>query len=448
MPPTLRKELGFVDAAAIVVGTTIGSGIFLIPSSIAAELHSLGAVLVAWFVGGVLTLFGALSLGELGSIYPGTGGLCIYLKQAYGSFIAFLYAWGLLSMIHSGSIAALAVGFGLYAGQILPLNGVEEKIVSAACVLVFTSISCLGIRGGKLTQNLIAAAKIGGLAGIIVLLWIKGSRPISIFHLFGVPKRTDPALSLAGFGVALVAVLFAYEGWHVVSFVAGEMKRPQADLPRALLYGTAVIVLIYLSANIGYYHLLSPAEIRASNAVAGLAVGKILGPIGRAAISVLILVSILGSLNGLILTGPRVYYAMARDGLFPSGLARLGGRRRTPMLALIVQGVWATVLAVSGTYQELFTDVIFTAWIFYGLAVAGVLVIRRREPHAQRPFRVPGYPWAPVLFCVAAAGLVISTIVERPAGALVGVALVASGAPIYHRFVKARAASEIKGDSS
>lgn len=448
MPPTLRKELSFVDAAAIVVGTTIGSGIFLIPSSIAAELNSLGPVLIAWFAGGVLTLFGALSLGELGSIYPGTGGLCVYLKQAYGSFIAFLYAWGLLSMIHSGSIAALAVGFGLYAGQILPLNGVEEKIVSAACVLVFTSISCLGIRGGKLTQNLIAGAKIVGLAGVIVLLWIEGSRPISIFHLLGVPKRTDPALPLAGFGVALVAVLFAYEGWHVVSFVAGEMKRPQTDLPRALLYGTAVIVLIYLSANIGYYRLLSPAEIRTSSAVAGLAVGKILGPIGRAAISVLILVSILGSLNGLILTGPRVYYAMARDGLFPSGLGRLSGRRRTPMPALIVQGVWAAVLAVSGTYQELFTGVIFTAWIFYGLAVAGVLVIRRREPHAQRPFRVPGYPWAPLLFCVAAAGLAISTIVERPAGALVGAGLVASGAPVYLRFVRPRAAAALKRDSS
>ena len=433
-PLGLRRELNLFDAVAVVVGTIIGSGIFLIPSFIAAQLNTLGAVLLVWVVGGILTVFGALSLAELGSIYPGTGGLCTYLRHAYGPLPAFLYAWGLLFMIHSGSIAALAVGFGLYVGQILPLTTVEEKVLSAACVLALTTISCLGIRGGKLVQNLIAIAKISGLAGIILLLCIKGSRPI---HLFEVGANTGGhVFSLARFGIALVAVLFAYEGWHVVSFVAGEMKRPQVDLPRSLFYGTAAVMLIYLSANLGYYHLLSPAEIRGSNAVAAFAVGKLLGPIAKTVISLLILVSILGSMNGLILTGPRVYYAMARDNAFPRIFGQVSNRYRTPMLALIVQGVWSAVLAASGSYQQLFTDVIFTAWIFYGLAVAAVLVLRRTQPQLERPFRVPGYPWVSLLFCAAAIGLVLSTIIERPGGALIGIGLIAGGIPVYFFFIR------------
>jgi APA family basic amino acid/polyamine antiporter len=265
--------------------------------------------------------------------------------------------------------------------------------------------------------------------GIILLLCAKGSRPL---HLFKTKTTAGgPAFSLARFGIALVAVLFAYEGWHVVSFVAGEMKRPQSDLPRGLFYGTGIIMLIYLAANIGYYHLLSPSQIRGSDAVAAFTVGKLLGPTARSVISILILVSILGSLNGMVLTGPRVYYAMARDGTFPGLFGRMSNRYCTPMPALIVQGVWAAVLAVSGSYQQLFTDVIFTAWIFYGLAVGAVLILRRTQPQIKRVFRVPGYPWVPLLFCMAAIGLVVSTIVERPEGALVGIALIASGVPVY-----------------
>lgn len=431
-PPTLRKELNLFDIVAIVVGTTIGSGIFLIPSSIAGELNSFGTVLLVWVLGGILTVFGALSLAELGSIYPGTGGLCTYLRHAYGSFTAFLYAWGLLLMIHSGSIAALAVGFGLYASQIFPLSPLEQKLLSAACILAFTTISCLGIRGGKLTQNLIASAKVVGLGGIILLQCVRGSRPIHIFER--ATGSGDPAFSIAKFGIALVAVLFAYEGWHVVSFVAGEMKRPQTDLPRGLFYGTAVIMLIYLTANFGYYHLLSPEEIRGSSALAAFAAGVVVGPIGKTAISILIVISILGSINGLVLTGPRVYLAMAQNGVFPRTFGQVSGRYRTPMIALIVQGVWAASLAFSGSYQQLFTDVIFTAWIFYGLAVAAVLVLRRSQPKAERPFCVPGYPWVSLLFCAAAIGVVLNTFVARPASAAVGIGLLSCGIPVYFLF--------------
>jgi basic amino acid/polyamine antiporter, APA family len=426
----LRKELNLFDAVAVVAGTVIGSGIFLLPSFIAAQLNSLGAVLLVWVAGGILTVFGALSLAELGALYPGTGGLCTYLRHAYGPLPAFLYAWGLLVMIHSGSIAALAVAFGLYMARIVPLHAAGEKSLSAVCILALTAINCLGIRGGKFVQNLIAVAKLGGLAGIILLLLMRGSLPI---HLMA---ATGAGFSPASFGIALVAVLWAYEGWHVISFVAGELRYPQRDLPRGLLYGTAIVMAIYIAANIGYYKVLSPAQIRGSDTVAALAVGTLLGPTATTAISILIVVSLLGSLNGLILSGPRVYYAMARDAIFPRAFGRINHRYRTPMPALVIQGMWAAVLAVSGSYQQLFTNVIFTAWIFYGLAVAAVLVLRRSQPQLERPFRVPGYPWASLLFCVAAAGLVLSTFIQTPIGSLIGIGLIACGIPVYFAFAK------------
>jgi len=429
----LRQEITLPDAVAIVVGTTIGSGIFLLPSFIAAQLSSLGAVLVVWIAGGILTICGALSLAELGSMFPGSGGVCVYLQRAYGPLPAFLYAWSLLLMIHSGSIAALAVAFGLYAGQILPLSPLQEKLLSAACILALTSISCLGIRGGKLLQNAVATAKIAGLAAIIVLACARGSRPI---HLFQVAGSNANLFSLGGFGVALIAVLWAYEGWHVISFVAGEMKKPKLDLPRSLFYGTTIVMLIYVIANLGYYHVLTHSEIQDSNAVAALTMRRLFGPVAGASISVLIVVSLLGSLNGLVITGPRVYYAMARSDHSPRAFSLIDERYRTPMLALIIQGMWAAVLAVSGTYQQLFTDVIFTAWIFYGLAVAGVLVLRRTQPRLQRPFMMPGYPWVPILFCTAALGLVLSTVLGSPGGASIGVGFILAGVPMY--FILAR----------
>jgi len=428
-PNILRKELSVFDAVAIVVGTIVGSGIFLLPSFIAVQLDSLGFVLLVWVVGGLLSLFGALSLAELGSIYSGTGGLCTYLRHVYSPLTAFLYAWALLVMIHSGSIAALGVAFGLYFGWVLQLNTIQEKLCSVIAILVLSSINCLGIRGGKWVQNFIAVAKISGLAALILLLSVKGTRPIHLFSL--AVEGPGHAASFAGFNIALVAVLWAYEGWHIVSFVAGEMKRPRLDLPRSLFFGSCIVLLIFATANLGYYHVLSAAEIRSSNAVAALAVQKVLGPSYSSALSVLIMASVLGSMNGLILTGPRVYYAMARDGIFPRAFGQLSDRYRTPMLALVVQGVWAAILAASGSYQQLFSDIIFTAWIFYGLAVAGVLVLRRRQPQLDRPFSVPGYPWLSLLFCAAAASVILSTLIQRPAGAALGMGLLASGLPIY-----------------
>lgn len=427
--PPLRQELGLLDGVAVVVGTIIGSGIFLIPSFIAIQLHSLSAVLLVWTVGGTLTLCGALSLAELGAMFPGAGGLCAYLREAYGSLCAFLYAWALLFMIHSGSIAALGVAFGLFLGQIVRLTLLEQKLASAGLIIGLTAVSCLGIRAGKLVQNLLAVAKISGLVTIIVLLTAKGTRPL---HFFYKPEAMSPRpISAAAFSIALVAVLWAYEGWHVISFVAGEMKKPRVDLPRSLLFGSGIVMLIFLIANLGYYRVLSGNEIRASSAVAASAVGKVMGPVSAKCIALLILVSMVGCTNGLILTGPRVYYAMARDGIFPNIFGRVNDRYRTPMIALIVQGIWAAILATSGSYQQLFTDVVFTAWIFYGLAVAAVLVLRRTQPNMKRPFSVPGYPFLSLLFCGAATALVAANVIQQPRAAFTGTVLVATGVPIY-----------------
>jgi basic amino acid/polyamine antiporter, APA family len=320
------------------------------------------------------------------------------------------------------------VAFGLYAGHIVHVSAIQQKLLGGGCVLALTAINCLGIRGGKLTQNLITLAKVTGLAGIILLLSFRGTRPIHLFSLEGSATR---AATFGGFGIALVAVMWAYEGWHVVSFIAGEMKRPQVDLPRGLVAGIAIVMLIYLAGNFGYYRLLSEAEIRGTDALAAFAVAKVLGPTAGVLISALILVSILGSMNGLVLTGPRAYFAMARDGSFPPIFGRVDERYRTPMIALIVQGAWSVILAMSGSYQQLFTDVIFTAWIFYGLAVGAVVVLRRSQPHSERRFRVPGYPWVSIVFCAAALGLVVSTIAERPLGAAIGIGLIATGIPVY-----------------
>lgn len=425
----LRRELGLFDGVALVVGSIIGSGIFLIPSFIAVQIHSLAAVLLVWIIGGILTLCGALSLAELGALYPGTGGLCTYLREAYGSLCAFLYAWALLFMIHSGSIAALGVAFGLFLGQILPLTALEQRLLGVSLILGLTAISCLGIRAGKLVQNLFAIAKISGLVGIIFIVTIKGSRSIHLFSPTG--ALNWPPVSVGALSVALVAVLWAYEGWHVISFVGGEMKNPRVNLPRSLLYGGAIVMLIFLAANVSYYHALSPTEIQASNAVAAFAVGKVLGPVGAKSISFLILVSLVGCANGFILAGPRVYYAMACDGIFPAIFGKVSDRYRTPMVALTVQGIWAAMLAVSGSYQQLFTDVVFTAWIFYGLAVAAVLVLRRKQPEIARPFSVPGYPFLSLLFCGAATTLVLYNVIQQPRSALIGISLVVTGLPIY-----------------
>ncbi|MBS1850438.1 MAG: amino acid permease [Acidobacteria bacterium] len=428
-PVSLARELTFSDGVALVVGIVIGSGIFLVPAGVAQQLHSVSAGLSIWIVGGVLSFFGALSIAELASAFPGAGGLYVYLREAYGRGTAFVYGWALLSMIQSGSIATLAVAFGLYSGQVFGLTPARQKMASIACIAALTLLNSFGVRHGKYTQNVATVCKTGGLILLIGLLVARGHWGTLQAHFV-----TSEPFHLLPYGVALVAVLWAYEGWHCVSFAAGEFKNTNRDLPRALAWGSFVVAAIYVLANIAYYLVLSPLQLQNSDRAAAAAVSSVYGAGATIFISLVILISILGATNGMVLTGARVYYAMAQDKVFFPQFQKLHSRYRTPVLALTLQGIWASVLTLAGSFQELFTYVIFTAWIFYGLTVAAVIVMRKKAPAILRSFRVPAYPWVPLLFVVAALGIALSTMVNNPSHAAMGLGLVLLGLPIYLLF--------------
>ena len=431
----LARELTAWDGVGVVAGSVIGSGIFLVPGAIALNLGSLRGVLLVWVAGGALSVFGALSLAEMGSMFPQAGGLYTYLREAYGNVIAFLYGWGLLTMIQTGTIATLATGFALYLSQVLTLSQAEQKLFSAGSVLFFTAANLMSVRRAKHIQNVGMAAKLVGLIGLAVMLLTRG-RFTTLSTGWHAPLRA----SWMAYGVSLIAVLWAYEGWHVVSFTASEFRRPQRDLPRSLIVGTLVVCAIYLTLNVGYYAVLGRAQMAGVGSAAAVAAQAAYGANAVRLISVLVVTSILVAINGMTLTGPRVYYAMARDRVFFHSLGRVGARSKVPTFALIVQGAWAAVLTLTGTFQQLYTYVIFTAWIFYGLAVAGVIVLRVRYPHQARSFCTPGYPVLPALFVLAAAAIVINTVASVPLHAAIGVAVILLGLPLYLIFRHRQAA--------
>jgi APA family basic amino acid/polyamine antiporter len=316
----------------------------------------------------------------------------------------------------------------LYLAPLLGVSAGVGRGIAVGTVAFLTLVNCLGVRAGKLVQNIFTTAKLGGLLILAVVLLAHGHASI-----LGASLHADTSAGklVIPFGVALVAVLWAYEGWHVVSFVAAEVESPARNLPRSLALGTATTALVYILANIAYYSVLPREGIAASQRVAAAAMIEVMGPAAGTAISLLIIVSIFGAINGMVLTGPRVYWAMANDGLFFRSFSRISPRYHTPVIALLFQGVWSCALTLLGTFQQLFTYVIFTAWIFYGLTVLAVIVLRFRDPRQPRPFRCPGYPVVPALFALAALGIFISTLVADAKHAAIGIGLVLVGCPLY-----------------
>ncbi len=425
-PRTLPRAVGFLGSTAIVVGTIIGSGIFLVPHKVALQVGSVRSLMLVWIVGGVLSLAGALSLAELGAATPEAGGVYVYLRQAYGKLFAFLYGWAALLVIESGSIATLAVAFSIYAAAFLPFSPFEQKLISVGVIVILSVVNIAGVRKGAAVQTIFMIAKLAGLAIIMGFAFFRTVAPVTASSALPTPQTT-----FSSFGIALIGVLWAYQGWHMLSYAAGEVRDPSRTLPRSYLVGTGVIVAVYLAANLAYLRVLPLAALAEHERVAAEAMTALAGHRGAAFVSALILCSIFGALNGNVLGGARVYFAMARDGLFFKSVGRIHPRFATPVVAIAVQGIWSAVLAASGTFEQLYTYVIFTGWVFYGAAVLAVIVARRKQPQLARPYRVWGYPVMPVAFALASLVIVVSTLVSRPEESGIGLALVLTGVPIY-----------------
>ena len=430
MQRDLARVLRLSDLLLIVVGTVIGSGIFLVPGNVLNSARGdVGVALLIWALGGVLSLLGALSFGELGAMEPEAGGIYVYLRQAYGPLVAFLYGWAMFFVIGSGSIATLAVAFGTrYLPQLVNLGPVAGKTVAVVVIAAVAAVNVRGTRQGATVQNWSTAIKVGALLLMSVALLARG-------HGWGGEVRfLDTPLNgtlLAGAGVGMIGVLWAYEGWQYVTFSAGEAVNPQRTFPRGIVLGTLLVVGIYLLANVSYVAALGAEGVGTSKRVAADALGRLFGTGWGSVITIPILISILGAANGLTLTTPRVFYAMARDGLFFGKLAEVHPRFGTPAVAVIAGSAWAMVLAVSGTFEQLYTYVVLSSWIFFVLGAAALFLYRRRRPDAPRPFRTPGYPVTPALFILAAVAVVVNTLAAKPTQGAIELAILATGVPAY-----------------
>jgi APA family basic amino acid/polyamine antiporter len=428
----LRRDLTLFDAINLVIGTIIGSGIFLVPSEIARAVHTPGWMLAVWVIGGVLTMLGALSLAELGAALPEAGGIYTFIARGFGPLWGFLCGWMLFTVATSGSIATLGAAFPIYLGAFVPLTPVTSKVAGIVVIAVLTWINVIGVKNGARVGNVLTILKVGGLVAMVIAIFLlPGPRPEAAAAA-PPPALPSGPIPAAAIGVALVAVLWAYEGWHDISFAAGEIHEPQKNFPRGVIGGVAIVIALYLLANLAYLKVLTPAEIAATDRVALAAMTRVTGVWGGKLLTAAILCSILGAMNALILAGPRAYYQMAVDGLFLERVSRVHPRWRTPVEALLFQGIWSAFLVlVIGGFSQLFTYVIFGGWIFYALAVLSVMALRRKEPNLPRPFRVPGYPIVPILFAATAFAIVVNTLIATPRESILGLAFIALGIPIY-----------------
>jgi APA family basic amino acid/polyamine antiporter len=411
----------------LIVGAVVGSGIFLVPAAVLRQVGGrLDLALLVWVAGGVLSLMGALTYGELSAQNPRAGGLYIYIRDCFGRFPAFLYGWTLFFVLCSGSVATLAVAFSTYLAELVPLTPLAARLVSVFMILVVTAVNVRGTRQSADLQNWTTATKLIALIGLSgALLWLgSGSAGPSI------PAVTPRGSLLSGFGLAMISVLLAYEGWQYCTFSAGETLHPQRNFPRAFLIGTVLIIGTYVLANLGYVAALG-AKASESDSIAAAAAATVLGPAAAKLISAVILISTFSAANSFILTSTRVYYAMAADGVFFRRLAEVHPRFGTPAVSVLFGSAWSVILAATGTFEQLLTYVVFSVWIFYGLGAACVFVYRRRSAPNDRPYSVPGYPWTPILFITAAGALVVNTIFAEPRRAFFGLGIVLLGAPAF-----------------
>jgi APA family basic amino acid/polyamine antiporter len=427
---TLNRTLTLRDLILIVIGTVIGSGIFLVPGAVLRQTGgSVGVALLVWLAAGVLSLLGALTYGEMGAAKPDAGGLYVYLRDALGPLPAFLYGWTMFFVMATGSCATLAVAFTNYLGQFVALPPIAGKAVSILMIFVVMVINVRGTRQGANVQGVATAIKVAAILVMSVLL-------IAVGHGFAATPALWPAQwngsLFAGVGLAMIGVLWAYEGWQYVTFSAGETKDPQRIFPLGIGVGTALLIGIYVIANVGYVAALGADGAMKSERIAAEAMGSLFGPAAGKVIAAIILVSMFSAANGLTLTAPRLFYSMSRDGVFFAKLAEVHPRFNTPAIAIVTSSVWAMILAATGTFEQLLTYVVFVGWIFYALGALAIFAYRRREPELYRPFRTPGYPVTPILFVLSAAAIVINTVVTQPRNVIFAIGLMVLGIPAYY----------------
>jgi APA family basic amino acid/polyamine antiporter len=408
--PTLLRTLSLRDLLLLFIGSVIGSGIFLTPGLILRQLNgSVGFSLLVWFVGGILSLLGALTYAELAAANPEAGGLYCYIRDGFGRIPAFLYGWCLFLVIASGSIAGLARAFTLYLAEIIPLSPAASTLVSMAMIAVITAVNVWGTRKSSNLQNWTSLIKVGIIVILSAILFALGRHASDLPPALGASQHGFSLLS--NFGLAMIAVLWAYEGWQFGTYSAGEVIDPQKNFPRAFLLGSLLLAALYLVAVLAYLLALGPAAATASDAIAATALTAVLGLWAGKLVALTILISTFSSANSVILTAPRVFYAMAKDNLFFKKLAEVHPRFHTPAAAVVALGVWSAVLVCTGKFAELIGGVIFIGWIFYGLGAAAIFPLRRALHGRPLPYRVPGYPWTPLVFVLAAAAIVGNAIV-------------------------------------
>jgi len=423
--PALSRSLRLRHATAMVVGTIIGASIFVQPSEITSAVPWIPGLLAAWAVAGLLTIAGALICAELASAYPRTGGVYVFLSETLSPGVGFLWAWAMFWSMHSGIIAAIAVIFARYVGYFVPLSQTGVRVTAIGAILILSGINYLGVKQGSRLQAAFTLGKLVAIAVIILLGFSLGSR---LPHFVGAAAPPD---LLRHFPRAVAAGLFAFGGWHMVTYVAGETVEARRTIPLALMIGTAIVTVCYVALNVVYLYVLPLGAVMASTRVAADAADAVLGSGGGAVMSALVVFSTFGALSGIVLLGPRVYFSVAGDHRALSWLGAVHPRFRTPHRAIVVQALWSSALVATGTYRALFTRVVYTEWIFFALMAVGLFVARRRPDYNPR-YRVPGYPVVPALFAAVSAGIAVSQLVSEMSEALIGLLLVGIGLPAYY----------------
>lgn len=428
---TLRRAIGLPSATALVVGTIIGSSIFVQASEITALVPSPLAVVLAWAAAGVLTLIGALVCAELASAYPRTGGVYVFLKEIYAPSLGFLWGWAMLWTMHSGILAAIATVFARYAGYFVPMGDTATRLVAISAILVLSGINYLGVRLGGGVQSAFTLVKVAAVIAIIAIGWALSDPAAAVVAAPAAP------IGAGNFLLAVGAGLFAFGGWHMVTYTAEETVDPTRTIPRSLLIGVVVVTLCYIGLNAVYLRVLPIDKVIASSRVAADTFDVLVGAGGASIISGLVMFSAFGALNGIVLVGPRVYYQMAQDGLWFKWAGHLHPRFQTPGRAILLQCVWSSVLVLTGTYRALFTRVIYTEWIFFALLALGVVLLRRR-PGYKPAWRMPLVPAAPLVFVLASAAIVFNQVRADITNSAIGLLIVASGIPAYYLWARLR----------